>query len=86
MKYEIIPTNGRKSFYGKAIVTENNGEKVLTSYETEVAKIDNKGQFIKLWDDYSTTTMNHINAFRMMNNLDVITKKQWNSMETEKEG
>lgn len=62
MKYELIPTNGRKSFYGKAIVNENNGEKVLTSYETEVAKIDNKGRFIKLWNDYSVTTMNHINV------------------------
>ena len=86
MKYELIPTNGRKSFYGKAIVTESNGEKVLTSYETEVAKIDNKGRFIKLYGGYSATTMNHINAFRIMNELESITKNQWNNMETEKEG
>ena len=84
MKYELLPTNGRKSFYGKAIVTENNGEKVLTSYQTEVAKIDNKGHFIKLWNDYSATTLNHINAFRIMYDLKPITKNQWNNMETEK--
>lgn len=29
------------SYYGKAIVTENeNGDKILTSYTTQVAKID----------------------------------------------
>lgn len=82
MKYELFPMNGRKSFYGKAIVTEEDGEKVLTSYTTEVAKIDKKGRFIKLWDGYSLTTMNHINAFRIMYGLKAISKNEWLAIPT----
>lgn len=83
MKYEVIPHNGRKSFYGKAIVTEVDGSKTLTSYTTDVARIDKEGHFIKLWNGYSVTTMNHVNAFRIMNELNALTKKEWESMETE---
>ena len=82
MKYEVIPHNGRKSFYGKAIVTEVNGNKTLTSYTTDVARIDKEGNFFKLWNGYSVTTMNHVNAFRTMNGLNALTKKEWESMET----
>jgi len=77
MKYEVIPQNGRKSFYGKAIVTEVNGNKTLTSYTTDVARIDKEGNFFKLWGGYSVTTMNHVNAFRIMNGLNPISKKEW---------
>lgn len=83
MKYEVIPQNGRKSFYGKAIVTEVNGNKILTSYTTDVARIDKEGNFFKLWGGYSVTTMNHVNAFRIMNGLNPMSKKEWESMETE---
>ena len=63
-KYELIPTDGRKSFYGKAIVIEkDNGEKVLQSYNTEVCKITSDGEFVRLWSGYSVTTMRHINSF-----------------------
>lgn len=82
MCYELKPNNGRKSFYGKAVVNEYNGKKVLTSYTTEVAMIDNSGSFRRLWSGYSATTMNHINAFRSMNGLPAIGKKEWNSLET----
>lgn len=61
--FELIPTNGRKSFYGKASVTEkDNGDIELRSYNTIVARIRN-GNFERLWDGYSATTMNHINSF-----------------------
>lgn len=84
MKYEIIPQNGRKSFYVKAIVTEENGNKILTSYTTDVARIDAQGHFARLWNGYSATTMNHVNSFRIMNGLNPISKKEWESMVTEK--
>ena len=62
--YELIPTDGRKSFYGKAVVFEkDNGEKVLQSYNTEVCKITSGGEFVRLWSGYSVTTMRHINSF-----------------------
>lgn len=62
-KYELTPVDGRKSFYGKAVVFEkDNGEKVLQSYNTEVCKITS-GEFVRLWSGYSATTMRHVNSF-----------------------
>lgn len=62
--YELRPVDNRKSFYGKAkVIEKDNGEKVLQSYNTEVCKITSGGEFVRLWDDYSATTMRHVNAF-----------------------
>lgn len=50
----------RKSFYGKAKVTElDNGDIELTSYNTVVCRIHN-GVFQRLWNGYSATTMRHL--------------------------
>lgn len=63
-EYDLPCFDSRKSFYGKAKVIENdNGEKVLRSYNTEVCKITNGGEFVRLWSGYSSTTMRHINSF-----------------------
>lgn len=42
---------------------EYRNNKYLVSYQTIVAEIDSTGCFHRFWDDYSATTMNHINAF-----------------------
>lgn len=81
--YELIPTNGRKSFYGKAKVIEIDGENFLQSYNTIVCKVDKKGRFIKLWDGYSTTTMAHINSFADLFNINGHGKKWYESLETQ---
>ena len=61
--YELKPTNNRKSFYGKAVVIEqDNGDIELRSYNTIVCRIHN-GKFERLWSGYSVTTMNHVNSF-----------------------
>lgn len=65
-RYYLIPQgNDRsKSFYCKAQVIENeNGEKILQSYETEVCKITSGGEFVRMWSGYSVTTMRHVNSF-----------------------
>ena len=66
--YELIPTgyDRAKSFYGKAKVIETDGETLLQSYDTTVCKIDKSGEFIRMWEGYSATTMRHINAFIKM--------------------
>ena len=77
-RYELIPTDGRKSFYGKAIVIEkDNGEKVLQSYNTEVCKITSDGEFVRLWSGYSATTMRHVNSFLDLFNLSGGGKAWW---------
>jgi len=75
---ELKPADYHKSFYGKAIVyTNENGEKVLRSYDTDVCKVDTDGNFIRLWNGYSDTTMRHIRAFLLLFDCDNISKKTW---------
>lgn len=79
--YELIPTNGRKSFYGKAKVIECEGENFLQSYNAIVCKVDKNGKFVKMWDGYSATTMSHINDFVKLFNIDGGGKKWYESLE-----
>ena len=65
MKYELTPTNGRKSFYGKAYVIQENGTETLYSYDTPIIKRDKNGKLTPLYkgDKYGTTTSSHVKAF-----------------------
>ena len=64
-KYELIPLNGRKSFYGKAIVyMDENGNEILYSYGTKIlARNQRTGELTRFWDDWSFTTGTHIKSF-----------------------
>lgn len=76
--YALIPTDGRKSFYGKAIVTvHSSGTETLESYGTPVLRKDSDGSLHRLWEGWSLTTGRHIKAFCG------ITKKEWDKMEVE---
>ena len=62
--YDLIPTDGRKSFYGKAKVYIDNDCEILVSYNTPIIKKETKtGKLVNLWDGWSTTTGRHIKAF-----------------------
>ena len=61
---ELIPNNGRKSFYGKAVVdTLDDGSQVLYSYNTPIIKKYPNGELKRLYDGWSATTGAHIKAF-----------------------
>ena len=63
-KTELIPNNGRKSFYGKAVVdTLDDGSQVLYSYNTPIIKKYPNGELKRLYDGWSATTGRHIKAF-----------------------
>lgn len=67
-KYELIPTDGRKSFYGKAVViVEDNGTETLYSYNTPIIKRLVSGELVKLWDGWTATAGRHIQAFCGLN-------------------
>lgn len=67
-QYELIPTDGRKSFYGKAVVVvEDNGTETLYSYGTPIVKRLVSGELVKLWSGWSATTGKHIQAFCGLN-------------------
>lgn len=61
--YDLAPKDGRKSFYGKAVVWLKDGKQILRSYETVVAYIDKNGKFHRTWEGWSATTGRHIAAF-----------------------
>lgn len=66
--YELMPTNGRKSFYSKAIVgIDDSGSETLYSYGTPIIKRSLTGELIKLWSGWSATTGRHIKAFCGLN-------------------
>lgn len=67
-RYELIPTNGRKSFYGKAVVeVAQDGTETLYSYNTPIIKRLISGELVRLWDGWSATTGRHIAAFCGLN-------------------
>lgn len=67
-RYELIPHDGRKSFYGKAIVeVAQDGTETLYSYNTPIIKRLVSGELVKLWSGWSATTGRHIAAFCGLN-------------------
>lgn len=64
-KYELMPTNGRKSFYGKAFVeVDDYGVETLFSYLTPIIKRFSNGTLKRLYDEEpSNTTVTHIKSF-----------------------
>lgn len=82
--YVLMPNDSRKSFYGKAKVIENDsGEKILKSYDTEVCKVTNGGEFVRLWPGYSATTMRHVNSFLNYAGIPGVGKAWWDSQKVE---
>lgn len=79
---ELTPKYTRqKSFYGKARVIKTGKKSLLRSYDTIVCGINTKGKFVRLWNDYSVTTMAHINEYRQQNGMPALSKKEWLEME-----
>ena len=80
-KFYLSPVDGRKSFYGKAIVKSVGNKVILQSYNTDVAEFDKDTHtFRRLWNGYSATSMRHINSFASYCGLDVGGKKLWTSL------
>ena len=78
---ELIPIDGRKSFNSRAKVIETGNSIYLLSYTTIVCRWDkNENKFVKLWDDYSATTMRHINSFMRYLGFMRGGKAWWNSL------
>ncbi len=84
-KYELIPkVTNRKSFYKKAYVIEIvPGVYQLQSYQTIVCEVYH-GKFRRFWNDYSATTMTHINDFIALFNIPGGGKKWWLEQPVEK--
>ena len=75
----------QKSYYKKAYVLKYGNNLFLRSYNTIVCGIVN-GKFIRYWDGYSSTTMKHVNDFRMQHGLTHLRKRDWDKISVSKEG
>jgi len=62
--FNLIPTNGRKSFYRKARVIDDGITAKLISYETIVAEIELNTMEYTQHGDFSKTTNIHIKCFK----------------------
>ena len=83
--YELSPMgNDRaKSYYGKArVIEQDNGVKVLLSYDTEVCIITRRGELVRLWEGYSATTMRHVNSFLLLFDIAGGGKAWWDTLTT----
>lgn len=66
--YDLIPCDGRKSFYGKAkVVIEDDGAKTLLSYNTPIIRRNPDGTLKRLWFGWSVTTGRYIASFCGLN-------------------
>lgn len=63
MQYELSPDNGRKSFYGKAVVVQEEGTTKLKSYNTTVCSIVDSNVILNSAWTYSNTTVTHVCTF-----------------------
>ena len=70
--YELIPRNGRKSFYGKAqVMVDDNGDETLLSYCTPIMRVNKNGMVTRLYDgELSMTTATHLKSFCGMTKAD----------------
>ena len=71
-EFELPCFDGRKSFYGKAkVIEQDNGTKQLRSYNTIVCEIEPNGEYKKVWAGSTMTTNRHIKSFKKFYNLEV---------------
>lgn len=77
---DLHDNNGYK-ITDRAIVIAHNHGTMLKSYYTIVCAIVD-GVFYKTWEGFSSTTMKHINTYRLHNNLPALSKHDWVMMPT----
>jgi hypothetical protein len=78
--YELTPTNGRKSFYGKALVYYySDYSQTLVSYHTEVIHRGKDGKLYRMCDPslFSLTTSTHIKSFCGLNKAEASKLPLW---------
>ena len=73
-----------EGFNGRALIIPGDAGNtlVLRSYYTDVCSYNPKtGEFYKLWEGYSNTTLKHINIFRSFVKLPQLSKREWIELE-----
>lgn len=79
IKEMALRATTQASYYGKAVVITDtvSGIVQLKSYSTIVCEVDADGNFRRLWGGFSATTLRHVNDFRVLFGLRVLSKREW---------
>lgn len=72
----LNPVDGRKSFYNKAKMFEENNVYTCISYDTVVAKFNKSANHLQIFGWYSVTTARHINSFLAYHGFKQLSKKE----------
>ena len=79
--YKRVPGCNERAIY--KVNYDNTVE--LMSYYTTVLLIDiTDHKYYKLWDNYSVTTLKHVNALLKMYGFNTIGKKEWETLKVDK--
>ena len=80
--YELPCYDGRKSFYGKAVLTEHPDSSVtLTSYTTNICFYNKtRKELVKLDPVATATTRRHIRSFFKHMGLFPLTNREWDAL------
>lgn len=70
-----------EGFNNRAVIIPTETGAILRSYYTNVCEIKD-GEFLKLWEGFSVTTLKHINAFRKHFQLESLSKREWIELKT----
>lgn len=81
IELELMPSNSRKSFNGKATVLEGDGLYFLKSYNTIVCSADQNGKVTKYFQPTTKTTFCHLKAF--LEQFADIDNAQYKELETD---
>lgn len=68
---EILPNSNNR-----ALIIKTDKAVYLQSYDTTILKLENN-KLVKFWNNYSKTTMKHINTFLTLFKLPALNKKDW---------
>jgi hypothetical protein len=78
---QLIPADGKKSFYGKCYVKGCDGYYALFSYGTPICEVNTfVNELTRFWGGYSRTTMRHVNAFMAFLGYGYSGKAWWDSL------
>ena len=72
----LVPTNGRKSFYGKAKLVTVDDTTRLMSYDSFVAEYNHTTKNLTINGWFSATTAVHINSFLELYDFPKMSKTQ----------
>ena len=82
-EFELKPYGRQKSYYGKAMIKEEDGISKLISYTTKVAEYSYLTDIMTVYGWFSSTTAKHINSFLNFHGFKTCNKQELENYKNE---